>query len=41
MQRRDFLALLAAAPILRAANRFDFSRIAVLTDEVAKSPADL
>lgn len=40
MERRDFLALLAAAPLLRAGNRLDFSRIGVLTDEVAKSPAE-
>jgi sugar phosphate isomerase/epimerase len=40
MVRRQFLAALAAAPLLGARNRIDFSRIAVLTDEVAKSPAE-
>lgn len=41
MHRRQFLAAaLASAPFLYARNRIDFSRIAVLTDEVAKSPED-
>jgi len=41
MYRRHFLASVATAPFLRAAaNRIDISRIAVITDEVAKSPAD-
>ena len=40
MRRRDFLAAVAAAPLLSAKNRIDMSRIAVLTDEVARSPAD-
>jgi L-ribulose-5-phosphate 3-epimerase len=39
MKRREFLAALASAPLLHAKNRIDMSRIAVLTDEVAKSPA--
>src|SRR5687767_7383598 len=39
MHRRTFLALAASAPLARAKNRIDMSRIAVLTDEVAKSPA--
>jgi sugar phosphate isomerase/epimerase len=41
MNRRDFLAtsITAAAP-LRAANKIGWSRISVLTDEVAKSPEE-
>jgi L-ribulose-5-phosphate 3-epimerase len=45
MLRRDFLAAAASAPLLSPAllaakSRIDMSRIAVLTDEVAKSPAE-
>lgn len=40
MYRREFLAALASASALRARDRFNFSRFAVLTDEVAKTPAD-
>jgi sugar phosphate isomerase/epimerase len=40
MHRRHFVSLLASAPLWGGRNRIDFSRIAVLTDEVAKSPAD-
>ena len=39
MNRRDFLAAsLAAAAPLQGANKIDWPRISVLTDEVAKSP---
>ncbi|HYO81434.1 MAG TPA: sugar phosphate isomerase/epimerase family protein [Bryobacteraceae bacterium] len=40
MYRRHFLAALTAPGLLPALDRFDLSRIAMLTDEVAKSPAD-
>jgi sugar phosphate isomerase/epimerase len=40
MKRRDFLAAVASASLLNAKNRIDMSRIAVLTDEVATSPAE-
>ena len=41
MYRRNFLAALSAAPaLLHARSKFDLSRIAMLTDEVARSPAD-
>ena len=40
MKRREFLAAIASAPLLSAKNRIDMSRIAVLTDEAAKSPAE-
>jgi sugar phosphate isomerase/epimerase len=40
MDRRTFLATTLTAPLLTARNRIDMSRIAVLTDECAKSPAD-
>jgi sugar phosphate isomerase/epimerase len=40
LRRREFLAAAASAPLLSAKNRIDMSRIAVLTDEVAKSPAE-
>jgi L-ribulose-5-phosphate 3-epimerase len=40
MYRRQFLTALAAAPVVRGARRFDLSRISLLTDEIAKSPAD-
>jgi len=41
MYRRHFIASVATAPFLQAAaNRIDISRVAVITDEVAKSPAD-
>jgi sugar phosphate isomerase/epimerase len=38
MQRRGFLALLASSPLAGARNRIDFSRVAVLTDEMADTP---
>jgi hypothetical protein len=40
MKRREFVAAIASAPFLHAKNRIDMSRIAALTDEVAKSPAE-
>jgi sugar phosphate isomerase/epimerase len=40
MYRRQFLAALSAAPLALGANRIDLSRVAVLTDEVARTPAD-
>lgn len=41
MNRRNFLATsLAAAAPLSAANKIDWSRISVLTDEVAKTPEE-
>ena len=40
MKRREFLAAAACSPLFGAKNRIDMSRIAVLTDEVAKSPAE-
>jgi L-ribulose-5-phosphate 3-epimerase len=41
MNRRNFIAAsLAAAAPMQAANRIDWSRISVLTDEVAKSPEE-
>lgn len=42
VNRRNFLAAaLASAPFLRAgAGGFDFSRVAMLTDEIARNPAD-
>jgi L-ribulose-5-phosphate 3-epimerase len=43
MRRRDFLAAMASSPVLNAKsakNRIGMARIAVLTDEVAKSPAE-
>ena len=40
MDRRIFLASLSGASLLRGAKNIDLSRIAVLTDEVAKTPAD-
>ena len=40
MLRRNFLAALAAAPLLPGKTRFDMSRIAVITDECSASPAD-
>jgi sugar phosphate isomerase/epimerase len=40
MLRRDFLAGLAAAPLLTAATRLDRSRIAFISDEAAANPAD-
>lgn len=41
MQRRAFLSLLASAPLAAAEKRIDFSRFAVLTDEMGKSPAEV
>lgn len=38
MQRRQFLSLLATAPLLQGGRRFDLSRISLLTDEIATSP---
>jgi sugar phosphate isomerase/epimerase len=38
MFRREFLATVASAPLLTAKSQFDMSRIAVLTDEVARTP---
>ena len=40
MNRRSFLAAALAAPGVFARNRFDYGRIAVLTDEVARTPED-
>lgn len=41
MNRRNFLATsMAGAPALLAKNKIDWSRISVLTDEVAKSPEE-
>jgi L-ribulose-5-phosphate 3-epimerase len=40
MLRREFLVAAASAPLLSAKNQFDMSRIAVLTDEVGKTPAE-
>lgn len=40
MKRRHFLTSLAAASLLHAKNTFPLSRFAVLTDEVAATPAD-
>jgi L-ribulose-5-phosphate 3-epimerase len=41
MNRRCFLAsAVAAAPLLHAQSGFAFSRVAMLTDEIARSPAD-
>ena len=40
MKRREFLAAAVCSPLFGAKNRIDMSRIAVLTDEVAKSPAE-
>ncbi len=40
MLRRNFLAALASAPLLSAKTGFDMSRIAVITDECAATPAD-
>jgi sugar phosphate isomerase/epimerase len=40
MRRREFLAGLAAAPVLCAKSRIDRSRIAVITDEACTSEAD-
>src|SRR3954449_8023140 len=40
MRRREFIALSTASLLRAAKNRIDISRIAVITDEVAASPAD-
>src|SRR5215207_7844280 len=40
MYRRQFLASIASAPLLNARAAFDFSRVAMLTDEIARNPAD-
>ncbi len=40
MLRRNFLLASAAAPALFGRNRIDLSRISLLTDEIAKSPAE-
>lgn len=40
MLRRSFLLTSLAAPALRAGGRIDFSRLSLLTDEIAKTPAD-
>ncbi|MBX5494612.1 MAG: sugar phosphate isomerase/epimerase [Bryobacteraceae bacterium] len=40
MRRRTFLAAASYAPALFAKRRFEYSRISVLTDEVAKSPSE-
>jgi sugar phosphate isomerase/epimerase len=40
MLRRSLLAVGLAAPALQGAKRLDWSRLSVLTDEVAKTPAD-
>lgn len=40
MNRRSFLAAALAAPRVWAGSHFDYGRIAVLTDEVARTPED-
>ena len=40
MDRRQFLAAAASASLLHARQSFDFSRVAMLTDEIARTPAD-
>jgi|HigsolmetaAR201D_1030396.scaffolds.fasta_scaffold04024_8 Sugar phosphate isomerases/epimerases len=40
MRRRTFLAAATYAPALFAKRRFEYSRISVLTDEVANSPSE-
>jgi L-ribulose-5-phosphate 3-epimerase len=40
IDRRSFLLAAITAPAVAARKSFDYGRIAVLTDEVAKSPAD-
>jgi sugar phosphate isomerase/epimerase len=40
MLRRTFLLAGAAAPALFGANKIDWGRISLLTDEIAKTPAD-
>lgn len=40
MLRRSFVLSALAAPALHAARRLDWSRLSLLTDEIAKTPAD-
>ena len=40
MLRREFLAALAAAPVVSARSRIDRTRISFISDEAAANPAD-